>query len=771
MNNLQRFILPVITGILCLAFSTSSAQCCDYSLHGIDTYGDGWNGASLDIYVNGDLIQNFIAQDQGSSFVFEVCDGDEIQFEYFSGMYENENSWFLLGGAGNLVISDGPEPEVGLTEVIVVDCSIEPDPGSNPCFALPMTDECMEVDNSTAPGSAYSPNCSNFEGGDLWLSIEVPESGSLILSTENIGDLNDSGIAVWVGETCNDISIVYCDDDSGPGYMSLVPAFDLEPGSTIFIQLWGYGGQTGVFNFCAADPGTVELESSVLPILLIETNGQTIEDEEKITADLQVLYNGPGEMNFMTDEPTDYDGLIGIEIRGATSSGYPQKPYGIETRNLDGTNNNVSLLDMPVENDWVLLSNFNDRSFIRNTLAQHLYEKMGNYAPRSALCEVQLNGDYQGVYVFGEKIKRDAGRVDIATLNPEENTGDDLTGGYILQLNYHNPENSWELGYTSLNHPDFDVHLRYEYPKVDEITDDQKTYIAAFVDSMETAIYADDFADLETGYREYLDVESFIDYFLLNELSRNNDGFKKSRFFYKDKFSNGGKFHAGPPWDFDWGWKNLASCEIFESEQGEGWAHLINDCPTDNYSPDWYVRLLQDTTFESHLRCRYDEYREDFLNMDYIGNYVDSIGALLVNVKERHYQKWPFLGVATASPELEPIPETYLAELEFLKEWIELRLNWLDDNLPEDCNGIPINVDEEHSIRTEVFPNPSNGQLTVSASFPITGVEVRGLDGRLLKQWAVASTYSTQIELLEQGVFLCKIMTAEGVAIERVVIQ
>ena len=108
MNLLQRTQLPALLAIFIFSYSSVIGQCCDYSLQGIDTYGDGWNGASLDIYVNGDLIQNFIAQDQGSSFVFEVCDGDEIQFEYFSGMYENENSWFLLGGAGNLVINEGP---------------------------------------------------------------------------------------------------------------------------------------------------------------------------------------------------------------------------------------------------------------------------------------------------------------------------------------------------------------------------------------------------------------------------------------------------------------------------------------------------------------------------------------------------------------------------------------------------------------------------------------------------------------------------------------
>lgn len=761
---------PVLFFFALMAYAFSFAQCCDYTLTGNDTYGDGWNGGYLDIYVNGTVIESFSAVDQGSSFSFEVCDGDDISFEYFSGDYENENTWFLLGGAGNLIYGDGAEPSVGVTDVFITDCSIEADPGTNPCAALEGELGCNEINNSTAPGSSYPPSCANYQGGDLWFTFTVPESGSLLFNTESIGQMNDTGMAIWTGESCNQLQQIFCDDDSGEGYLSLIPAFNLEPGTLLYLQVWGWAGQTGAVNLCALDPGVVELESSVLPIFLIETNGQEIEDEEKITAELKVIYNGPGVENFMTDDPTEYDGLIGIEIRGATSAGYPQKPYGLETRNLDGTNNNVSLIDMPAENDWVLLSNFNDRSFIRNTLAQHVFEKMGNYAPRATLCEVQLNGNYQGVYVFGEKIKRDVGRVDIATLNVDENTGDDVTGGYILQMNYHNSQNSWELGYSPLNNPEYDVHLRYEYPKPELITYAQKTYIAAYVDSMETAIYSEEFADMETGYRQFLDVESFIDYFLLNELSRNNDGFKKSRFFYKDKYSNGGRFKAGPPWDFDWAWKNLGSCEIFEGTEGEGWAHLVNSCPTDNYSPEWYVRLLQDTTFGNHLRCQYDEYRDDFLNMDYLGNYIDSVATLLVDVQARHYQKWPFLGMATASPELEPIPETYLAEMEFLKDWIEIRLAWLDDNLPQECTGIPVSVEQPETHVNTIYPNPSTGRFTVQSN--AEQMELFTLDGRLLQTFDLRNRGSLfEFTIAEKGMFICLFRSSDQVYYQKIVVE
>ena len=162
-------------------------------------------------------------------------------------------------------------------------------------------------------------------------------------------------------------------------------------------------------------------------------------------------------------------------------------------------------------------------------------------------------------------------------------------------------------------------------------------------------------------------------------------GLKKAGIFTASKASNGGLFKAGPSWDFDWAWKDMYTCEIFDNQDGSGWAHLINDCPTDNYSPDWYVRLQQDSTYVNQQRCQWDEYREEFLNQEYINNYVDSIALLVSAAQERHFQKWPILGLATAAPEVEPLPDSYAGEVAFFKEWINLRINWLDENLPGSC--------------------------------------------------------------------------------------
>ena len=337
---------------------------------------------------------------------------------------------------------------------------------------------------------------------------------------------------------------------------------------------------------------------------------------------------------------------------------------------------------------------------------------MGNYSVRTSLCEVLVDSAYKGIYVFCEKLKRDQYRVDIAKLLSADTIGDELTGGYILQQNYWDASNSFQSNYSPIDHPGFDVHFVYEYPEADSINAPQKSYIASYVDSLETALYSPDFADPVTGYRKYLDVKSFIDYFLVNELSRNNDGFKKSVFFYKDKYSNGGKLKAGPVWDFDWAWKNLYGCSIFENLDGSGWAHHINDCPTDNYSCGWYIRMLQDSTFANELRCTYEDYRQTMLDTASIFAYIDSIRTLVQNAQARHFQKWPILGISGPAPEVGAIATTYNAELDTLKAWIKLRLQWLDENIPGLCNPFT-HVDEQTSSFSTLsyYPNPGTGMI------------------------------------------------------------
>ncbi len=683
----------------------------------IDSYGDGWDGATIEVLVNNVSVGVYEAFGFGTTVNIEVCTGDALALIYYPANWENEHSYVFQDASYNVVFQDGPEPSPGISFTGTADCDTPALAGSHPCLAIPLDEyDCYAVNNTAFPGSGVNPNCANYQGSDIWYKVVIPPSGSLSIETL-AGSVNDTGIAAWVGNNCNALSSVGCDDDGGEVYLSYLLLYDLVPGDTLYIQAWKWGGGSGTFQICLEEIQNVNLESSNLPIVIINTLGQTIIQETKIDCLMEIKYNGPGNLTYIDGPANVYNGHIGIEIRGASSASYPQRPYGVETRDSTGANNNVSILGMPSENDWVLISNYNDRSIIKNLLAYKIFGEMGHYSPRGQLCEVVIDGSYQGIYLIGEKIKRDNGRVNIAKLNPDEISGDDLTGGYILQQNYWNSFNSFQSNFSPIDHPTFDVHFVYEYPKPQNIVPEQKAYIAAFIDSLETALYGPDFADPIIGYRKYLDVESFIDYFLVNEVSRNNDGFKKSVFFHKDKNSNGGKLHAGPVWDFDWAWKNILSCEIFQNNGGSGWAHHINDCFTDNYSTGWYIRLLQDSTFANQLRCRYEEFRETMLDTTSLFSYIDYMGTLVQDPQIRHFQKWPILGMSGPAPDDGPVAISHLGELDSLKSWIWTRLQWLDQNIPgnaQNCpqSGVGLN-DEVTSNTVHCYPNPASNQVTV----------------------------------------------------------
>lgn len=767
LNKFKSLIL--MFGLLIYNLQSTQAQCCDFTISMHDSYGDGWNGGNLQVIINGNAVGTFSAQNYASTAVFQACNGDNIQLVYTSGDYENENSYELFNQNWNLIFNDGPDPLVGQVFDTIANCSATFIPGNHPCTALPLdTVNCVWVDNSNMPGSGINAGCANFIGGDVWLSMIVPPSGNISLQTDS-GNINDTGLAAWISDSlCTNLQYLGCDDDAGNGYYSLLSLYDLTPGKTLFIQVFGYGGAIGNFNLCAHDLGVITLDSTELPLVMINTLGQQIVPDVKINALMDIKYNGPGNITHITDSSNVYSGNIGIEIRGATSSGYPQKPYNVETRTAAGANNNVSLLGMPAENDWVLLSNYNDRSLIRNTLAYKLFGEMGNYSVRTSLCEVLVDSAYRGIYVFGEKIKRDNNRVDIAKLSTLDNAGDELTGGYILEQNYWDANNSFQSNYSPIDHPGFDVHFVYKEPGVDSITVPQKAYIAAFIDSLEDALYSPNFDDTLLGYRKYLDTESFIDYFLVNELARSNDGFKKSVYFHKDKYSNGGKLKAGPVWDFDWAWKNMYGCNIFESTDGSGWAHHINDCPTDNYSCGYYIRLMQDSTFNNQLRCRYEAYRASILDTSYIFAYIDSIKTLVQNAQARHFQKWPLLGVSGQAPEVGPIAATYNAEMDTLKHWISLRLQWLDANIPGHC--IPSTVSIKNKLIAKPFvcyPNPSNGHVNITGEFMSdtpAQLHIFDVTGKLIeKQNLSGKKQNLDVTLVNKGLYYFHIISQSGV--------
>ena len=182
-------------------------------------------------------------------------------------------------------------------------------------------------------------------------------------------------------------------------------------------------------------PHPVTFSSSNLPIVVINTMGQTIIDSPKRLQPYMGIINNPaGQRNTVTEPYNDFHNKIGIELRGSSSQSFPQKQYSIESRDVNDVQHDTTVLGMPTEHDWILYAPYDDKTCMRNVLSYYVANRTGHYASRTHYCEVMLNGEYQGIYVMMEKIKRDANRVNIKKMDSTDVSGDKLTGGYIFKI-------------------------------------------------------------------------------------------------------------------------------------------------------------------------------------------------------------------------------------------------------------------------------------------------------------------------------------------------
>jgi len=382
----------------------------------------------------------------------------------------------------------------------------------------------------------------------------------------------------------------------------------------------------------------------------------------------------------------------------------------------------TTVLGMPAENAWILYAPYNDKTCLRNVLSYDIANKTGHYASRTRYCELVLNGQYQGIYVLMEKIKRDASRVNIKKIETTDTTGNKLTGGYIFKIDKPTGtggNTGWNSSYPSSGGRA--IRFLYDYPKAEDIHPKQAQYLRAYVDSAETALASPTFANPTTGYAKYIDVNSFVDYFLLNEVSRNVDGLRLSTYLHKKRRSDGGKLYAGPAWDYNIAWWNANYCS---GSLATGWAYNFNAvCGTDaNQVPFWWQRLLQDPAFTAALKCRWTELRQRTLHRDTLNAFIDANAARLNEAQARHFAAWPILGTYTW-PNPTPIPASYPAEIDALKRWLGLRLAWLDANMPGTCGVVTGVAAAGPATGSQVFPNPFDHELrfrtTLTAAAPV----------------------------------------------------
>ncbi|MGE5349029.1 MAG: CotH kinase family protein [Actinomycetota bacterium] len=470
----------------------------------------------------------------------------------------------------------------------------------------------------------------------------------------------------------------------------------------------------------SAEALSQSLTDSNLPIVIITTDGgATIVDDPKVKATMKIIDRGPGQRNYVSDQNNalylNYNGRIGIELRGSSSQESPKKNYGLTTRLADDiNNNNVSLLGMPEENDWILGGMVFDTAFIRDYFCHNLFRNLGNYASRAAYCEVIINNDYKGLYMLQEKLKADDNRIDVIKIGKNDNTLPAVSGGYITKADKRTggDQYAW-LMYSFQNSI---VEYIHDLPKPEDATTAQTTFIRGEFFKLETTAQNNDIS-VVNGYPSVIDVPSFIDFMIVNEFASNPDAYQYSTYFHKDR---NGKLRAGPVWDLDLSFGNDLFQWSFDRSKTYLW--YFEDYYYNNGSKFWRD-LFRNNTFRCYLSRRWHELLKPGmpLNRTVREAFLDETATLISEAVIRDSQRW---GKAAKQA----------ARITAIKSFMQAREEWITSNIGSysACNNVSgptltITKIMYHPQATTQFPNSDDLEFLEIRNAGTTTINLSGV--------------------------------------------
>lgn len=532
-------------------------------------------------------------------------------------------------------------------------------------------------------------NINHSNVSDLNIYIIAPDNSLIELSSGNGGNgksytnclfTNNSNVSIRAGKAPfkgsykPEGSLGVLNNGQNPNSTWRLAIVDTKPGKdTGRLLSWSI-----VFS---TSPSKLEpFVNSNLPLILINTFGKSISDEPRISSGMRII-NNSNSINALVDSSSFFNYGITIEFRGSSSQSFPKKPYGFTTVTKTLADTNVSLLGLPSEHDWVLNATYNDKSLMRDVLAYELARRSGRYATRYRYCELFINGNYEGIYILMEKVKRDKNRVDVTKLEPKDSTGNALTGGYIVKIDKTTGNNNggWTDTFPISPGSSGRVYFQYDYPNWDDMVQKQRDYIANAIYKFEVALSSSTFDSPTKGYRQYADENTFIDLSIINEISKNVDGYRLSTYMFKDRDSKGGKLKMGPVWDFNLAFNNA---DYNNSSDPTGWEiDLSYGCPF------WWKRLREDTGYVNSYYCRWNQLRQSTFSLYSIHKFLDSTYAVLEDASYRNFQRWPVLGIYVW-PNPSPLSYSMREETDSLKSWITKRVNWMDSELSKNCKSV-----------------------------------------------------------------------------------
>jgi subtilisin-like proprotein convertase family protein len=643
--------------------------------------------------------------------------------------------------------------------------AIIPDDGNPISFPINVTGLVPATIDTTFGLETVCINLTHPWNDDLTIRLIAPDGTTAELTSHNGGDSDD-----YTNTCFNNYAATYISSSWGPFTGTFKPEVSMgginngQVGNgtwqLFLIDTYPFADQGNFLDWSITfgnNPAVpFPFYHSTLPIVVINTQGNGIVNEPKVLVEMGIIDNGAGQINRINDPWNAYNGYAGIETRGNSSQSFPKLSYAFETWDSLENELDLSLLGMPADNDWVLIANYSDKSLMRNYLAYDLFREMGHYATRMKYCDLVIDGEYRGIYLLGEKIKRDNNRVDVAKLDSLDNAGDSLTGGYIFKNDWQQGSNNggWSSMFPPINNTS-NLYYQYHYPEPDNITQPQMDYIKSYVDSFELACASPTYADSLIGYRRFADVSSFIDVMIIAELAKNVDAYWLSTFFYKNKNSQGGKIKAGPIWDYDLSWGN-ADYNFGYYPGGWHWEEYAQGF---DVLPFYWEVMANDTLFQNQMKCRWNELREDVLHIDSIYATIDGVATMIDSAQMLNFQVWPILGTYVW-PNPQPIPQDYPGEVQKLKDWVNFRLAWMDANMPGNCPDLPSDEQSAASnMAIFVYPNPFRDEMEISIeALQASTLDIKLIDnrGRMIANWPA--------QLISSGKFHTTISVHENLA-------
>ena len=412
-------------------------------------------------------------------------------------------------------------------------------------------------------------------------------------------------------------------------------------------------------------PGAVQLIDTGLPVAEIWTNANApILNREDYVKGCMRITDGSKQ----TYRAGLYQGALEIRGRGNSTWYMPKKSYRVKLASPG-----AQVLDMPADRDWVLLANYADKTLMRGDVGFELSRRLGMaWTPRMHHVELYLNGEYQGNYQLGEQVKVAPERVNIAVMKASDITEPNVSGGYLLEVEYHGRVAPGDV----LTSTSSDLLFYIKAPDSSTGLTSQVNYIQGYLQNVENQLLSNNFS-VGSGYPKLIDTPSFIDWWIAKELGKDIDGaFGSSVYLNKDR---GGKLGMGPLWDYDLAFGNYTNTSDAQFQLPTGWWIRTNS--------EWYSHLFEDPAFRAQVYDRWKEVKKK--QIDTLPHFIDQTAKDLEASQRENFKRWPILDKYVWPNAI--VTGSYKGEVRYLKEWLKKRIEWMDKNLKPDKN---IELDE-----------------------------------------------------------------------------